>query len=113
MNGLEDKQGLMVKERPINEVVIEPFIKSDGAMVSVKDLPIAKQISNEQRIEEEKFLRTKEAEVAHRYQGIRGYLRLFEVSRVIATLSLYLYLDQFDIHRAAQERHRKERLKRA
>jgi predicted unusual protein kinase regulating ubiquinone biosynthesis (AarF/ABC1/UbiB family) len=113
MNGLENEQGLMIKERPINGVVIEHSADGDHAMVAVKDLPIAKQISNEQRIEEEKFLEGKEAEVAHRYQGIRGYLRIFEVTRVIATLSLYLYLDQFDVHRAAQTRHKKERLKRA
>jgi predicted unusual protein kinase regulating ubiquinone biosynthesis (AarF/ABC1/UbiB family) len=103
----------MVKERPVNGEVIEPLIKNDGAMVAVKDLPIAKQISNEQLIEEEKFLQEKEAEVAHRYQGIRGYLRLFEVSRVIATLSLYLYLDQFELHKAQQNKHKKERLNRA
>jgi len=38
---------------------------------------------------------------------------LLEVTRVIATLSMYLYLDQFEIHREAQTKHQKERLKRA
>ncbi|RIJ96267.1 MAG: hypothetical protein DCC44_00710 [Acidobacteria bacterium] len=38
--------------------------------------------------------------------GIRGYLRLFRISRVIATLSLYLYLDQYDVH----VKHQKKRL---
>ncbi len=31
--------------------------------------------------------------------GFRSYLRLFQISRVIALLSLYLYLDQYEIHR--------------
>lgn len=39
-----------------------------------------------------------------KFHGFRGYLRLFQVSRVIAMLALYLYLDQYDIH---QKQHRK------
>lgn len=39
-----------------------------------------------------------EKEVSRKYSGIRNYLRIFEVSRVLATLSLYLYLDQYDLH---------------
>ncbi len=40
------------------------------------------------------------------FHGFRGYLRLFQVSRVIAMLALYLYLDQYDLHH-------KQHLKRA
>ena len=113
MNGSEKKLELAVRECPANDVAAEPLTDGSRAMVAVKDLPISKQITSEQRIEEEKFLQGKEAEVEHRYQGIRGYFRLLEVTRVIATLSMYLYLDQFEIHKEAQTKHQKERLKRA
>jgi hypothetical protein len=45
--------------------------------------------------------------------GISGYLRLLKISRVIAMLALYLYLDQYDIHRKHHERRRLARLQRA
>lgn len=47
------------------------------------------------------------------YHGIRGYLRLFEISRVIVMLSLYLYLDQLDMHRKHHQKQQKERLSKA
>jgi len=113
MNDLDNDLGLTVKTPPLSGVAVETVSDGPCKMIAVKDLPISRQITNEQRIEEERFLQGKEAEVAHRYQGIRGYLRLLEVTRVIATLSMYLYLDQFDIHREALRKHQKERLKRA
>src|SRR5262245_60104185 len=114
MNDLNnDSLGLMVKERSLSGTIPDRSVDGPRAMIAVKDLAISKQISEEQRAEEEKFLAGTEAEIAHRYQGIRGYLRLFEVTRVIATLSLYLYLDQFDVHQVAQNKHLEERLKRA
>ena len=113
MNDLDNDLGLTVKTPPLSGVAVETVNDGPRKMIAVKDLPISRQITNEQRIEEERFLQGKEAEVAHRYQGIRGYLRLLEVTRVIATLSMYLYLDQFDIHREALRKHQKERLKRA
>ena len=67
-------------------------------LVPAGELAIAKQVTNEQRIEEERELQKVESAVEHRYGGVRGYLRLFQISRVIAMLSLYLYLDQYDIH---------------
>jgi len=45
--------------------------------------------------------------------GFSGYLRLFQVSRVIAMLSLYLYLDQLDLHMQMHKKGRAERLKAA
>lgn len=45
--------------------------------------------------------------------GFRGYLRLFQVSRVIAMLSIYLYLDQLDLHLKMQNKQKRERLKQA
>src|SRR5260221_4039347 len=114
MNGLEDNQGIALKERPIAGLPVEVQIAdSSAAMIATKDLPIAKQISNEQKLIEEKFLQKKESEIEKRYRGVRQYLRLFQISRVIATLSFYLYLDQFDVHKAQQIKHKKERLKRA
>ncbi len=45
--------------------------------------------------------------------GLRGYLRLFQVTRVIAMLSIYLYLDQLELHLKMQNKQKKERLKTA
>jgi hypothetical protein len=73
-------------------------------------LPIAKQVSNEQLIAEEKFLIEKETEVENSYQGLRGYLRLFQVSRVIGNLALYLYLDQYDLHHAQHQKQAEARM---
>ena len=74
--------------------------KRDGehALVPTDELAIAKQISKEQLIEEERELQKVETAVESKYMGIRGSLRLFQISRIIAMLSLYLYLDQYDIH---------------
>ena len=114
MNGLEEKQSLALVEHPVNGVALDvQIVKDTGPMIATKDLPIAKQITSEQLLKEEKFLEKKESEIEKRYHGIRGYLRLFQISRVIATLSLYLYLNQFDIHREQQSKHKKERLKKA
>src|SRR5215204_102330 len=85
----------------------------DHAMVETKSLPIAKFVTNEQIIAEEKFLATKEADVEKRYAGLRGYFRIFHVSAVLGKLALYLYLDQFEIHQKAQLKYVKERLKKA
>src|SRR5687767_9431267 len=82
-------------------------------MVATGELPIAKFVTNEQLIAEEKFLAEKEADVEKRYTGIRGYLRIAHVSAVIGKLALYLYLDQYDVHKKAQLRHAGERMKKA
>ncbi len=105
----EKTNGLAVKEK-----VIEPILEngSDGvngnatngnsnhALLPTKNLPIAKQVSNEQLIAEEKSLIEQEAAVERNYHGIGGYLRLFQVSKVIGMLALYLYLDQYELHHA-------------
>lgn len=108
-----ENKDLLVKERPLEGVLLDPYLAVNESMILTKDLPIAKQISKEQIIEEEKFLQKKESEIDAKYRGIRGYLRLFEVSRVILMLSMYLYLDQFEVHKAQQIKHKKERLQRA
>ena len=85
----------------------------DAPFVSTTSLQIAKQVSNDQRIAEERELQKVESGIAGGYRGIRGYLRLFAISRVIVMLSTYLYLDQLDVHIARQNSHKKERIKRA
>ena len=83
------------------------------AMVPTVTLSIAKQISNEDMIAEERQLAATESEIGRRYLGFRGYLRIFQVSRVIGMLSLYLYLDQYDIHHEQQLKHAKGRMEKA
>ena len=83
----EKRDELLVKER-----VIEPITENNGngvhALTPTVNLPIAKQISNEDLIAEEKSLIEKETEAARNYEGFRGYLRLYEVSKVIGMLAL-------------------------
>src|SRR5688572_25699166 len=101
MNDNLQQTGLAVKK------TLEPITtpNSGHAIVSTKDLAISKMVSEEDRAAEERFLTQKEDEVSHRYVGLRGYLRLFEVARMIGTLSLYLYLDQYDVHHAQMVKH--------
>ena len=45
--------------------------------------------------------------------GIRGYWRLLQISRVIAMLATYLYLDQYDMHRKQHRKRAVSRMKTA
>ena len=45
--------------------------------------------------------------------GIRGYWRLLQISRVIAMLATYLYLDQYDMHRKQHRKRAVARMKTA
>lgn len=108
---VEENQSLALKER-----AIEPVVENGNGqheLVPTKKLPVSKQISNEQLISEEKALIEKETEIEKNYIGFRGYLRLFEVSKVIGMLALYLYLDQYDMHRAQHVRQAEMRLETA
>ncbi len=107
MNDISNKLAVLESkvERPVGN--------GDHAMVATRELPIAKLVTNEQLIAEEKFLASKEADVEKRYTGLRGYMRILHVSAVIGKLALYLYLDQYEIHRKAHLRHAKERMKTA
>lgn len=89
---------------------VGPIPNGDRPMVATETLPIAKYVTNDQLIAEEKFLAKKEAEVERRYTGIRGWLRIAHVSSVIGKLALYLYLDQLDLHRRHHLRHAKRRM---
>ncbi|MGQ0540779.1 MAG: ABC1 kinase family protein [Blastocatellia bacterium] len=108
MSDFSEKQGLAV--------LPDQGIKNGNgqrALVPTEQLPIAKFVTNEQLLAEEKFLTAKESEIERKYTGVRGYIRILHVSAVIGKLALYLYLDQYEMHRKAQVRHAKERLKTA
>ena len=100
----------------MNEIAIKDQLtghRAEGPLVPTNRLPIAQMTSNEQLIAEEKALYKVESEVEGGYHGLLGYWRLFQISRVISMLALYLYLDQFDMHRIAQVRNKKNRIKTA
>jgi predicted unusual protein kinase regulating ubiquinone biosynthesis (AarF/ABC1/UbiB family) len=114
MNDSHNMGGVVTADRNSSvKVELLPNGKGSDGMIRTKDLDIAKLVTNEQRIEEEKFLEDKETQIENRYRGVRRYFRLFEITRMIAMLSLYLYLDQLDIHQKQQRRHKQERLERA
>lgn len=92
---------------------VEPNGDGRGHVVPTSELAIAKMTSNEQLLEEERYLQKTEAAVESKFRGLRGYWRIFQVSRVIAMLSLYLYLDQLDLHQAHDKKHSRERLEKA
>jgi predicted unusual protein kinase regulating ubiquinone biosynthesis (AarF/ABC1/UbiB family) len=106
---MEENEKVLVLEKRVEPVLEngDGLNRLDGsgangrhALLPAKTLPISKQISNEQLIGEEKLLIEKEIEIEKNYHGWRGWLRLFQVSKVIGMLSLYLYLDQYDVHHA-------------
>lgn len=100
----------------MNEIAVKDRVETpatNGSLVSTGELAIAKRTSNDELIAEERELQQVEARVEGRYHGIRGYWRLFQISRVITMLSLYLYLDQYDLHHKHHLRRAAERMKRA
>ncbi len=106
MNELEIRK-LVVKEIPLTSA------NPDGSqsLIPTNEFTHAKRTSNESA--EHESLQKVETAVESKYRGLRGYMRLFEISRVIVMLSLYLYLDQYDIHRGQQDKQKRERLKKA
>ncbi len=82
-------------------------------IVETKGLPNSRNMSSDMSAGAEGELSQIESKVGQRYIGIRGYLRLFSVIRVISMLSLYLYLDQYEMHRAHQLKHAKHRMEKA
>lgn len=100
----------------MNEIAVKDRVETpatNGSLVPTGELAIAKRTSNDELIAEERELQQVEARVEGRYHGIRGYWRLFQISRVITMLSLYLYLDQYDLHHKHHLRRAAERMKRA
>lgn len=112
MKELTKEQGLAVIEPALP---VKNGANGNGSrpMVATEELPISKYVTNDQIIAEEKFLAKKESEVERRYTGLRGWYRIVHVSAVIGKLALYLYLDQYEMHRKAQLRHARERMKTA
>jgi len=107
----ENTQVITVKKE-----VIEPVLgngNGNHALLPPKKLPVSKQISNQDLIAEEKLLVEKETEVEKNYRGVGGYLRLFRVSKVIGMLSLYLYLDQYDLHHTQYRKQAERRMETA
>jgi predicted unusual protein kinase regulating ubiquinone biosynthesis (AarF/ABC1/UbiB family) len=101
------------KSLAVREIVIEPVVENGNghhALRPTKELPVSKQISNEDLIAEEKSLIAQETAIEKNYEGLRGYRRLFHVSRVIGMLSLYLYLDQYEMHHAQHIKQTEARL---
>jgi len=89
--------------------VIDADRNGSRALVPTDELAIAKLVTKKQLIEEERSLQKVETSVEGRYHGIRGYLRIFQVTRVIALLSLYLYLDQLDLHQKHDKKYARHR----
>jgi predicted unusual protein kinase regulating ubiquinone biosynthesis (AarF/ABC1/UbiB family) len=91
----ESGQGLIVREDKVEPVA--PNSNGHKALASVE--PAAET--------------AEDAALAQSYRGIRGWLRLFKVSRVIGLLSLYLYLDRYDLHYGHIRRFAEQRLEKA
>ncbi|MBV9215005.1 MAG: AarF/ABC1/UbiB kinase family protein, partial [Acidobacteria bacterium] len=97
----------------MSEIAVKERAVGSGKVVPAGDLRISKLTSNEDIAREERALQQVETSVAKHYTGLRGYWRLFQISRVISMLSLYLYLDQYDIHYKHYLRRIEARLDRA
>ena len=109
MNEVLEKRGLAAEKTalvPVNG-------NGSRAMAPTGSSSAAKNAKNEATAGEERQLSAIETEVGRRYIGLRGYLRLFSVTRVIAMLSLYLYLDQYEMHREHQLKHARQRMEKA
>lgn len=100
----------------MNEILINEKLSGhrvEGPLIPTSELSIAKRTSNQELITEEKELHVAEAATERGFHGIRGYLRLFQVSRVIAMLSLYLYLDQYELHHKHHQKKARARMAKA
>lgn len=110
MNQPTEKQGLAVKPATAESA------NGDGrhtALVPAEQFPMEHPISGEQLVAEEGSLTRDEAAIERNYRGLRGYLRMMQVVRVLGKLSLFLYLDQYDLHHKHHQRIAKERLNKA
>ncbi|MDH3528125.1 MAG: AarF/ABC1/UbiB kinase family protein [Acidobacteriota bacterium] len=88
-------------------------VNGNGALVSSKTPPLLHSVANKDLIAKEKELLRTEEGVERNYRGIRGWFRFGKVARVIGMLTLYLYLDQYDIHRKQHLKIKKTRRKAA
>ena len=113
MDDITNKQGTALKESAI-EPIRDNGNGANGTHALIPtERPIGPRITNDDMKAEEKLLARKEDEIRRNYLGFRSYLRIFQVSKVIGMLSLYLYLDQYDIHHAQHLKQAGGRLKTA
>jgi len=91
----ENSQGLIVREN-----TPEPVAANGNGFQSLTPVGPVPETPEEELIEQNN-------------QGVRGWWRLFKVSRVIGLLSLYLYLDKYDIHYTHKMRFADMRLEKA
>ncbi|MCO6512658.1 MAG: AarF/ABC1/UbiB kinase family protein [Aridibacter famidurans] len=112
----ENEQLAVIDDRTTDILKSGDDVSGNGhgrELVPTGKLPIARYVSNEDLIAEEKELIRSEKTIEKSYHGWRGWFRLAKVSRVIGMLSLYLYLDQYDIHRERHLRRKEFRLEQA
>ncbi|MGH9946224.1 MAG: ABC1 kinase family protein [Pyrinomonadaceae bacterium] len=109
MNDSAKQNGLGVKQ----SVAVETNGKGALALTAADDIRPSKFVSNDQLIAKEKSLIANETSISRRYAGIRGWLRIANVSGVIGKLALYLYLDQYDAHRKGMLRNADGRMRTA
>ncbi len=118
----ENRQGTVSKNRDaamaeLREIEVNSP-DSNGSngkplMVRVDEPKFVNRVSNEQLVAVERDLTHSEQGVEKNYHGILGWLRLGKVSRVIGMLGLYLYLDQYDLHRKQHLKVKQSRLETA
>ena len=95
------------------KVALERFgIAPPGALVPAVHAPI-ETVHDADLVAQKSSLVNEEIKIQKKYSGLRSYLRIFEVTRVIAKLSLYLYLDQYEVHRAQMLKHARVRMDKA
>jgi predicted unusual protein kinase regulating ubiquinone biosynthesis (AarF/ABC1/UbiB family) len=86
----DSRQEVDVNERVGNRPVV---------FVPKTHFPMSKETEQDRVMSEEILLTREEKAVSRNYQGLRGVFRLLKVARVILALALYIYLDQYDMHR--------------
>ena len=87
-----------LEKRPANADLLD--VTGNGRSLPPASVPdLHHSVANEELIAKEKELLRTEESVERNYRGLRGWLRLLKVSRVIGKLALYLYLDSYDVHR--------------
>ena len=93
--------------------IIDESISKNGSgpLPATSEISLARQLPREPPIREEHALQTLETHADDGDHGLRGYWRIFSISSVIAMLSLYLYLDQYDLHHKQHLKRARARMK--
>ena len=115
----ENKQGTILKNKDEALAELREITEntkalnsnnSNQSLVKKGETPFVQSVTNDQLVAVERDLTKSEKGVEKNYQGILGWLRLGKVSRVIGMLALYLYLDQYDLHRKQHLKVKESRL---